>query len=835
MADEPLPHLVVEGRFQTEKYTYAGPLPVREARLPVRDRTAHATSVREQLVEAREENDRQRGVAPEADEAAPIILEIRSEPGFNLKLDSIEDRRKGIEVACVRTDGDVQVATVHVPEGSLTHFLKRVEEYLTEDTKGTAKTPAHPKNQELIETIARLKLATLRSFWTDEGAVFPPEDEPAWWEVWLRAKGEQSPWESFRLLAKANELETGADTLRFPDRLVGLVFGTAQKLSSSPDILDMLAELRKAKENPFPYVGLTPKEQAEWVEAFLPRIQPPASDASAVCLLDGGVVLNPLVRPALDPEDCHRFDPSWPMTDTAGPHAITHGTEMAGVALYGTRLADHLAGGDQVTLRHRLESVRIMPPWPLTNDRRLYGYITSQAASQVEITAPKRLRTFCLPVTTDGRDLGKPSSWSGVIDQLSAGIADENPRLFVISAGNTDADQRHRYPDSNDTDPIHDPAQSWNAVTVGAYTELWEFDQSNRHFAGCEPIASPGDLSPSSTTSLSWDKGWPIKPDIVLEGGNQIRKPGSAIVFDPEQMAMLTTAHATTGPLLVDFRDTSAAAAQAARMAAILQAQYPALWPETIRALLVHSAEWTDAMRQAFGTRQRELVSRLRRYGYGVPSLPRAQHSARSSLTLIAQQTIQPYVKEASVVKTKDLGLHDLPWPKDQLLALGEKTVTMRVTLSYFIEPKPGRRDGFVKTRHRYQSHGLRFEVRRPEETLDQFRQRISKAAREEDEEYAAVGDTSGWELGPQIRTRGSLHSDWWTGTAAALANSGHIAVYPVSGWWREAKGNHWTKEARYALVVTIRTEDESVDIYTPVLTMIEVPTPVETEIEIEG
>jgi hypothetical protein len=834
MPDEPLPHLFVEGRFLTEKYTYAGQPPVREIRLPVRDRTSHATTVREQLNQAREENERQRGVTTPPGEPAPIILEIRSEPGFDLKLDSVEDRRKGIEVACVRTEGDVQVATVHVPEGALTHFFKRVEEYLTEDTKGTAKTPAHPKNQELIETIAQLRLATLRSFWTDEAVEFPPEDRSIWWEVWLRASGEQSPWDTFRLLAEDKGLQVGTETIRFPDRLVGLVFGTATQLSSSAEMLDLMAELRKAKENPAAFIGLTPKEQAEWVEAFLPRLTPPSGDAPAVCLLDGGVILNPLVRPALEPVDCHRFDPSWPLADTPGPSADTHGTEMGGVALYGERLADHLAGNAPVVLRHRLESVRILPPRPLANDPRLYGYITSQAASLVEITAPTRLRTFCLPVTTDGRDLGKPSSWSGVVDQLCAGIADENPRLFVISAGNTDPAQRHRYPESNDTDPVQDPAQAWNAVTVGAYTDLWEFDQANPQFSGCVAIAPRGDLSPSSTTSLSWNRDWPIKPDVVLEGGNQVMRPGTATVFDPEQMAMLTTAHATAGTLLVDFHDTSAAAAQAARMASILQAEYPNLWPETVRALLIHSAEWTDAMRRAFGARQRDLVNRLRRYGYGVPSLARARHSARNSLTLIVQQTIQPYVKEAGVVKTKDMGLHELPWPKEQLLALGENTVTMRVTLSYFIEPKPGRREGFVKTRHRYQSHGLRFEVRRPEETLDQFRQRVSKAARDEDDEYEPVGDASGWELGPQVRTRGSVHSDWWTGSAAALANSGHIAVYPVSGWWREAKGHHWTKEARYALVVTIRTEEQHIDIYTPVKAMIEVPVPVKTEVESE-
>ena len=35
--------------------------------------------------------------------------------------------------------------------------------------------------------------------------------------------------------------------------------------------------------------------------------------------------------------------------------------------------------------------------------------------------------------------------------------------------------------------------------------------------------------------------------------------------------------------------------ALAARLATMVQAQYPALWPETVRALLVHSARWTDA------------------------------------------------------------------------------------------------------------------------------------------------------------------------------------------------------------------------------------------------
>jgi hypothetical protein len=273
-------------------------------------------------------------------------------------------------------------------------------------------------------------------------------------------------------------------------------------------------------------------------------------------------------------------------------------------------------------------------------------------------------------------------------------------------------------------------------------------------------------------------------------------------------------------------------------MGAILQAEYPQFWPETIRALLVHSAEWTEPMRKAFGSNKQACHNRLRRYGYGVPSLARALYSARNSLTLIAQQSLQPFEKEGSDIKTNHMGLHSLPWPTQQLLDLGEADVEMRVTLSYFIEPKPGRRGGFARTRHRYQSHGLRFEVKRPQESLEEFRQRVNKAARDDDEEYAgAVGDTEGWVLGPNLRTRGSVHSDWWQGTAADLAACGCIAVYPVTGWWREKTDReYWTRHARYSLVVSIRTEASTVDLYTPVQAMLPVPItpPVTVELEIE-
>jgi hypothetical protein len=209
-----------------------------------------------------------------------------------------------------------------------------------------------------------------------------------------------------------------------------------------------------------------------------------------------GLRTDPLLQPALAPEDCLKYDPSWPLTD-----AESHGTEMSGVALFGDQLPGLLLSDEPVTLAHRLESVKIMPPPPRQNEPRLYGAITAQAVYRIESQRPTRRRSYCLAITTDGTDRGKPTSWSGEMDQLCAGVGDGNRRLAFVSAGNAAVEHHDRYPDSNDSDPIQDPAQAWNAITVGADTSCVQFSQ--QQFPGYQPLGKPGDLSPSSSIPVS--------------------------------------------------------------------------------------------------------------------------------------------------------------------------------------------------------------------------------------------------------------------------------------------------------------------------------------------
>lgn len=91
-------------------------------------------------------------------------------------------------------------------------------------------------------------------------------------------------------------------------------------------------------------------------------------------------------------------------------------------------------------------------------------------------------------------------------------------------------------------------------------------------------------------------------------------------------MKLLSTYHDPQTAQFAPFDATSAAAAQAAWMAAKIQTQYPEAWPETIRALIVHTADWTDAMKSQFllDQQKRSYARLLRICGYGVPNLERA-------------------------------------------------------------------------------------------------------------------------------------------------------------------------------------------------------------------
>ncbi len=787
---------------------------------PARNRAAHAQALLGALNRALAGAHAQAQAQPDA-AAGGFYLQFQLAAGNEEFAQNLENRRRGIELVSVKRGVDENApttATVFVPDRAANHFLRKLEAYQNEVTRS-----GRPKNENLVNRIDTVALAAIRAFFTDEDDQLPAENERVWWEIWLRADMR----EPFQAAAAMLDIPTKPEGIVCPEREVVLAFASLATLGGLLTRTDAIAEIRLARDTPAMFLAMRNLEQAEWARELLGRLDGPDPDAVTVTILDSGVThTHPLLAIAIRPEDVHTYDPTWPAGDSAVWGG--HGTAMSGVALYG-ELHDALASHGRIRLDHRLESVKMLHPDGVQHEPHLYGAITAECVSRAEIAAPRRPRAICMAVTSDiGVRRGKPSSWSATIDRLSFGD-DTARRLFLLCAGNVPPDviPVENYLARTDVEPVLNPAQAWNALTVGAFTEKTNITDPT--FRGWTALAPSGELAPVSRTSLTWEKQWPIKPDLVCEGGNWATDGAS--VDSPDDLGLLTTHHQ---PLVQQFdiiRDTSAATAMAANLGGRILAGRPQSWPETLRALLVHSAEWTAPMRAHLPPNhsRTEKVAFLRRYGYGVPNFGRALFSSLNDTTLVVEDSLHPFWRDAAgAVKTRDMHLHSLPWPRGELEALGDTLVDFRITLSYFVEPNPGER-GWTR-RHRYASHGLRFAVKRSLEPLDAFRARINGAIEMEEQGLPADVGGDGWLLGT-VRNAGSLHSDYWRGTAAELARRDAIAIYPVGGWWKE-KPNlaRYDRAVRYARVVSIRAIAGNIDIYTPIQAAIPVAISIELQ-----
>lgn len=795
-------------------------------KLKLQDRTSHAEYVISALEKAQSVAKSKQAVVHS--ERQGIYLEFSSEPGFDLVMKSLEAKNAGIKLLNVKEEGEgddmVTRATVYIPHEKCSHFLQKAVAYATEDNPTRADGTSTPKNAKLIESIGDVRAAMLESsFWQDSLELIPGE-EADWVEVWLSTE-DLEEIESFKQICTELNIEEGEGSLTFPDRTVLLIRASREALERLLEHSDSVAEFRSSREVATFFIDQNNKDQAQWVQDLLGRTSIELQNDVCVLILDHGVNNgHSMLQPILQDEDCHAVKSSWGTNDDDG-----HGTLMSGTAAYGDIL-DLLQTNQPISLRHSLESSKILPPPPETNPRRLWGYFTAQGISLAEIQAPERKRVICMAITSDEIPTqGRPTSWSGRVDELASGYDDDNlRRLIIISGGNVnDSEDWKSFPDSNITTQVHDPAQAWNALTVGAYTEKLQI--SDTTLSSFNPLAEFGDLSPYSSTSGTWpNRKWPIKPEVLFEGGNVAYGPNDT-VFDSEDLKLLSTYHDPQVAQFAAFNATSAASAQAAYMAARLQAAYPNAWPETIRGLIVHSAEWTETqIRKYLQYESKSGYYQLAKIcGYGVPDMERAISCASNSLSLISQAELQPFDKHATDSRyvTKDMHIYKLPWPADVLTGLGEVEIKMRVTLSYFVEPSPG--EVGWKDRYRYPSHALRFELNGPNEDEEEFVQRINRKAREDDEHPGTQGASDHWLLG-EARNVGSIHSDIWTGTAAELAVSNLIAVHPAVGWWRERPHlGKFDKQTRYSLIVSFTLPEQDIDIYTPVAIQLGTPVPV--------
>lgn len=842
-----LRHLDYSGRAKPELFKARQPGGGSDFPIYPRQRAGHAAKLRGDLQVVELEADRLRltqELAPLEDDIG-INLEIRGVPDYPLNCDPFDaDPKSGITLKAVRQvesaspDGSIQVttvATVFVRHGKLSFLTKRIDDYVNErkttiskgEHKGEERALDHEK---LIANIESIGIAAIEAFWTSVHPL-PDLDVETWWEVWIWS-GSEAKRARHEQVVEAEAQRLGMyrkpGKLVLPEHSVYLLKTTRRQLATATALLNFVSELRHPAVTAQFFMEQTFSEQRQWANDLKSRVRLPPDDAPSVCLLDTGVNRgHPLLQDILAESEHDTVNEEWGTDDH---YQNGHGTQMAGLAAYGD-LTPLLEGSENVVLSHRIESVKILPRTGASEPEH-YGLITQDGMAIAEQNNPNRPRVFAMAVTAvdakDFRENGKPSAWSAAIDSHVSGAMedDDTKRLICVSAGNVWLKNKADYPNENELNSVEDPAQSWNGIAVGAYTDKDVVtDENGQLIPNVHRIAPRGGLSPHSVTSCLWNspdsKNWPLKPDIVCEGGNVGADAMTGSREEHDSLCLLSTNANFQRHLFAPFYATSAATALAANMAAQIQAAYLHHWPETVRALIIHSANWTEEMRRGLNLRNKKDVAyALQRFGHGVPNLPRALACAKSRATLICQDSLQPFRKDKDGIKTQDMMIYRLPWPKSLLQEHSATNVRLRVTLSYFIEPNPGSRS--VSSKYRYANCNLRFAVQTAtEKSLSNFIARVSDSISKDERKanYETPDDTTtGWLLGDNLCRRGSIHSDTWSGTAAQLAAMEHLIIYPVNGWWRlRTQHKRYSNRIRYALVVSLESVGTELDIYTPI------------------
>lgn len=459
------------------------------------------------------------------EDARGVYVAVEARPGVPLAMESL-GKSDSVMLGGYGRD-QAQMAAILLSEGAVGKLDRKLLEYRDENGIYNGEDTGKPKHQSLIESIGSIRLAVLRDLWADDSTDFPDQGVEYRWETWLLPE----TWPRFKSVAEAMGIRTGLRPLIFPDIDVVLVFATSDQMAELMDRTRAIARVGRSSTTADFFDSLPTPNQGEFVEDAAARIAStsPEDVRSVLCLLDTGVERgHPLIAPFLAVDDRHAVDPGCGEWDHVG-----HGTEMAGVALFGD-LVPHLAGTHAIAPLHRLESVKVIPPVG-ENDYDQLALITRMAVETVETRRGDVQRVYSLATTT-GEDTphdGVPKIWSAELDQLSVGkdVPGGNPRLICVSAGNVGSSSGgvpserpsvSRYPRLNDESELESPGQSWNALTIGAFTEKQVLTDTK--LDGYEPIAPVGDICPVSRTA-SWDKTWPIKPELLMEGGQLGGRP----------------------------------------------------------------------------------------------------------------------------------------------------------------------------------------------------------------------------------------------------------------------------------------------------------------------
>ena len=575
-------------------------------------------------------------------------------------------------------------------------------------------------------------------------------------------------------------------------------------------------------------------------DGTLPEMPALPADAPRVVIIDSGLAADhPLFRDARGRTIIGRqfsFLPETVADEQSGDQIrYGHGTAIASIVAYGSLQG---LGRAEVELSQPvfwLESAKIFLPaialeaqgaaeQPCLHPAQFPKSLMREVVTAFHHPMPQQCKIFNLSAGTGAHPRQAMSNWAEELDNLSA----QNDVLFVITSGNLTPPEiialiavQGSYPEYllDEAARLRDPGQAYHALTVGALTAdpltPWQRGQ----------ILAPSDHPAPFTRNGLPHPGGVVKPDVVEFGGNLSRQ-GNDLVGAPELGVLVANRDYVAGqaeqPLSFHY-GAGLAAARVSHLAGHIQAQYPSASANLIRALIANSAEWPEALvrtvlENAAGSLSKtERQTLLRLSGYGVPQTDKALSANAHCMVFVTEDKFSWVAddRNSSGRYPAKVSFFSVRLEPDDLFRLPPATqVRVSVTLAY----NPAVR----KTqRRRYQAVDMRWELKRREESSEDFYARWMREAEGSEDEEQEESDGLRprpwpWQLKPVLNPggrvrRGSLIRDWFDTFVQDLPHTLEIVTLAMVAPWRKPPD---PLSQNFALVVSIESLDQAVPIY---------------------
>ncbi len=418
--------------------------------------------------------------------------------------------------------------------------------------------------------------------------------------------------------------------------------------------ISQLREISRIDRPPKPYIT--------WKMLAIPLASlnvegPPDGKATVIAVLDSGILSNhPLLEKAVADEI------SVPSLGTAKIKAdkpqddVGHGTEVAGVALYGDIkkcIEDKKFAAEVWILSAKVMFAEKDSKGNVTAVYDESELLEHQLEKAVTYCVGQYERCRVVNISFGDRDkkmFGNKRQYplATLIDEL----AKKYGVVFVVSAGNIDESisKGNQYPQylisEQESVKIIDPASSAYALTVGSIAQDFgplstsagqiAFSPAEKHYPSPFTCAGPG------------YRGM-IKPDLVEEGGNVIVPPSDPLKVEDfgGKLVVLNPDFISEGKLFSAEYGTSFSAAKVSHFVAKLFNAFPNASANLIKALLLSSAavplDRPGPLKDIkLDDSDKKLMDILKVYGHGKPNLDRAVSSESNRVALMADGKIKP-------------------------------------------------------------------------------------------------------------------------------------------------------------------------------------------------